>query len=492
MMRRLLTLAFGLGALAITPATANADMIELADGRSLHGEILGGQSTDDGLAVRVFDTGGIVVVDWEHIVPRRAYELKVDLGIIVPEDEQVTVTGHVVRFITNKQIRGVAENPTGGGPLRLKTQNGVQEYDRSTIGGIETVSNIPALEAYTRPELYQMKLDEIAPETAAAHFALADYCTRIKDFVHAKEHLDAAAADPDFGETPDGKSIGARQRRVGILIEAEGAADLAREIERAMVQKKWNQALEKLTSLDEQYSDEQIRNAIGYDRLENRVVKGRDKYFRKRVKKVVYDTMEKMLKSKVRERKPLRRDEEDPRAAMAGSLSGARQWAARELPDELWTKVAESTGLEAEELNKYWGERSSERGGKRTRTAHYGTGSFIVIKAATVPNSKKKRRRPPGAKRGKSGGGPQKEIKPKTDEEWWDAMKGKNDRWRFMEAYFVENSGIFEIIRTDETELCDNCAGKGFTSTQSSDGGENQQYCFKCNGGGKFRKVIYR
>ena len=52
----------GVAAVALGAQPALADVIPLADGRSLQGEILSGQTTDEGLAVKMFDTGGVVVV----------------------------------------------------------------------------------------------------------------------------------------------------------------------------------------------------------------------------------------------------------------------------------------------------------------------------------------------------------------------------------------------------------------------------------------------
>jgi hypothetical protein len=489
MRQNLLALAFA-GVLLAAPA--QAEIIELADGRTLQGEIVSGQTTDDGLAVRIFETGGVVVVKWEHVLAERAKELRVEYGIDIPEDESVTVTGHVVTLTNGTQVRGVAENARQfeageEGTLRVKTPNGLQTYERSAVGRVVAVE-IEALEAYTKEELYARELADNPPESPAAHFALGDFCQRIGDYAHAKEHYEEAAKDADFVSTNDGKSLEQRIRRADVLIRAAGAQELVAAINRAKYAKKWNDALAKLIQLDEEYEDQQIRDAIGFDRLENQVVRGRDEFFKKRVQRVVYDAMEKMIERKVREKKPLRATEDGD--GLSGTLAGARQWAARQLPTELWDKVAADLGLEKDEVDRFWSERTS----RRVRTGNYGTGSFIVIKRATLPGGDNRRRRPPPGSRSRSsggGGGSSKASQPKTDEQWWDSVRPA-DRARWLEAYFVENSGIFEIIRTDESELCSNCAGKGFLAIASSEGGESQTYCPQCNGSGKFKKVMYR
>jgi hypothetical protein len=85
-----LTLAVSFAGAAICATDASAAVVELADGRTIQGEILAGQTTDEGLAVRVFQTGGVVVVDWDLVLPERAKKLRVEYGIDVPDDEQFT------------------------------------------------------------------------------------------------------------------------------------------------------------------------------------------------------------------------------------------------------------------------------------------------------------------------------------------------------------------------------------------------------------------
>ena len=46
-----------------------------------------------------------------------------------------------------------------------------------------------------------------------------------------------------------------------------------------MYQRNWNQALAQLVEMDKDLEDEAIRDAIHFDRLSNRVVRGRDDFF---------------------------------------------------------------------------------------------------------------------------------------------------------------------------------------------------------------------
>jgi hypothetical protein len=326
---------------------------------------------------------------------------------------------------------------------------------------------------------------------------MALLCMRIGALTQAKTHLDAAMADAEFVKTPEGKSLPAMKRQLETLIMSAGAQELAVQIRQLMRGNRWNLALTQLDQLDSQYKDDNVRRLIRFDLIASQVIRGRKAYFGKEVQKKVYATMGRMIDQKARERKPLREDPDQPRGvATPGTLASARQWAARDLPTQLWEKVAAELELKPEEMDAFWKDRS----GKGSQQASYGTGSFIVVKRATLPRSAGgpgTSRRPAGSARD-SGGGPggavqrqSKEDKPKTEEEWWESV-GPSDKARWLTAYFAENSGLFDVLRADEGEMCDNCGGKGVLTSTGTDGSTSQSICNKCNGSTKFRKVVFR
>lgn len=493
MRRRWTLLLCGLG--LVGPGAggdARAEVVELVGGRALQGKILDGQTSEDGLAVELFDTGGVIVVRWDHILPARAKELKVRTGLEVAEESEILVPGHRVLLAGGQIVEGKALNPDEKDkPLQLKTRTSVQPIERNMIARIDE-TQLPGLIVYTSDELYQILRDANPPETAAAHLDLAVKCMQIGALMQAQQHLSAAKADPGFGDTPDGRKIPALERQLDVLIKSKGAQDMAAQIGAAMRSNRWNDALRSLNSLDEQYKDEQVRRVIRFELLENQVVRGRDGYFKKECQKRVYSTMAREIETKSREKKPLREDPNAPRGvATPGTLSAARQWVARDLPTRIWDKVQTELDLKPEEMDRYWKERS----GKNAQTANYGTGSFIVVKRAAAPKGSQdpnRQRRPPGS--GQQPQGPQRQVKedkPKTEEEWFQEV-GPGDKARWLTAFFVESSGMFEIIRTDESEACGSCGGKGVQTSDNTDGSQTSKICPLCNGATKFRKVIYR
>jgi hypothetical protein len=482
--------------LAGTSAVSRADIVELVGGRAIQGKVLPGQSSEEGLAVELFDTGGVINVRWDHIIPARAKELRVQTGFEAPVTREVFVEGHRVLLTNGQVVEGKALNHDAKGePLQLKTRSSVQSIERGTISRIDPVQ-LPGLFVYEPEDLYQIVRDENPPSNGAQHLELALVSMEIGALNRAKEHLDAAEADVPFASGPGGKNLPALRRQLDVLIKSKGAQDMAAQIKSAMRSNRssgWNTAAKLVSELDTKYPDEAVRRVIQFDLLRRSVQKGRETFFRKEVQKGVYQAMTRFIEKQAREPKKAA-DPNAPRGvATPGSLGAAKQFMSKDLPKLIWDKVIADTGITPEEMDQFWKERSS----KKVLTASYGTGSFIVVRRA--PQQKgggpdpSRPKGPAGSQRQQGGppGPPKKEDKPLTEEEWWEQRQA-SDRVRWMTAWFVESSGMFEVVRTDETATCEGCAGTGVLRQNNTDGSVSTSICTTCNGAAKVRRVIYR
>ncbi len=493
-----------LAAAALWPANANAEIIELVDGSILQGKVLPGRTTDDGLGLYLFETGGEITVDWRHILESRRKSLRLQYGIDVPEETEIKIPGHSILLTNGDTVVGVAENPRAlGEPLRLRTRTGVRPYDRRVIAKPPMDVQIDALLVYSPEELYTMRRDEAPPENAAAHKALAEYAIAVGALEHAKEHLLVAKGDAQFMETVDGRTVEPLIRRVELLLRAKGASDLVQQIKIARTGNtaaKWNEAKRLFEQLGTDYPDDQIRKAVGYDSLGVTVQKGRDKFFQRAVAEQMYRHMQREIMDKAMERKsksPTTNVDRPRGVAEPGTLQAAMQWAGKQLQTTLLEKVSASLDdLSRDDVDAYWKARTANKNLK-SRTASYGSGSFIVIKKAPAtpgtPRETNRPRRPPGA--GSRGNQPapqqQKAEKPKTNEEWWEERSGP-ERAKWLTAHVVETSGLFEILRADDAELCRACGGNGYLTSSGTDGTESRSICVQCNTAGKIRNVVYR
>ena len=123
---RNLLLAIGAGLVTLAATGARAELVELTNGHVMQGKVLDGRTTDDGLALELFDTSGIVIVKWDHIVESRRKALRLEHGIDLPEETVELIDGHRVLLNANKYAEGVAENP--------REKHGVHRYRLEDFG----------------------------------------------------------------------------------------------------------------------------------------------------------------------------------------------------------------------------------------------------------------------------------------------------------------------------------------------------------------------
>jgi hypothetical protein len=485
MKKTLLTLS-ALALLTIA-GPASAEQIELANGKVIQGEILGGRTTEDGLAGKLYGSGGELMIKWKHVLPERAKKLRIDLGIDLEEQDIVSIPGHELTLENGEKFSGLLLNPEATtGPHRLKTARGVREYPRDNVAGVAK-ADVDVLLVYTAREAYQMKLDELAPTAASGHFELGVYAFAVGDYDMAKKHWDECGTDEEFVSTDDGRSLAQRLKNVEILIAAKGAQAIVQAIKSAKSRNKWNEARDLMLKLKQDFTDERILKAVRADVLERSVVRGRDDFFIKRVQIQTYRVMKDLIRAKARERKKPSVGG-DRNEAASGTLAAAKQWTSRELPTKLAEEVSTKLGLELDEMTAYWERRKM----RQQQTATFGSGTFIVVKAE-LPKSKRNRRRAPGSDRNRNrgGGGSAKQVKPLTEEEWWDQVND-SEQVQWLTAYFVEGSDQFEVIRIDESEKCSSCGGMGYKTVAGEGGSTESQHCTQCNGAGKERRIMYR
>jgi hypothetical protein len=440
-------------------AGAFAEQIELANGGTMQGNVRAAESTDDALALELFETGGVVLVRWDHIEESRRKQIKEDLGFGSPTDvDEILVDGHELLLTNGTRDTGLVLNEAQKDqPLRLQTSTGEKTYPRENIAKV-TATQVPGLLVHTPAQLYQILRDKNPPESARAHKDLGLKCMQIGALPQAREHLNTARGDDAFMKL-EGRVVDGLLRDLDILEKSAGAREMVTQIEIAIRSRRWNDAKTKLEDLAKQYTDETVRKKIRFSLLETKVMRGRDDHFRAELPRRVQKTMLALIDAKAKERKAIRENPDAPRSsAPVGTLAAARQWAAKDLPKAIWDKSMSELGLTTEEMDAYWKVRSN----RVSYSATYGTGSFIVAKkAAPAPGAPRgdAARRPAGSRPSDNGskGGPPKAPQTKeramTDEEWWEILAERpSDRARWLTAYFVENSGFFELLRVDESE----------------------------------------
>jgi len=448
-----LALALALG--GISARTRAPTSSKLANGSVMQGDLVAARTTADGLALGLYDTGGVVILRWDHIEPSRRSELRMKFGIDLPEPGAENVSGHRVLMTNGRVAVGVALNPRGDetapdeDPQRaahLRTRrarrSGPRRDDRRDAG-VHRGGVLPA------PRGRQP--DARSRGASRARQALPE----LRAFEHARDEL--IAARDDVGCPPDDRSVAeSLLSRTDVLIRGKGAADLAKLVQQARFADRWNDAKSLVARIAAEYSDPQVLEAIGFTALAARVEKGRDVYFEREVPAALHRALDVAIEAKARERRPSA-DADAPgatvrrharRRAPVGEprtrCDPAREGDERARPDRRRVRrvLAEPHGQEPPpcELRHGHVHRVGEDSGRSAGGRRPGGGAPAQTKADAPP----------------------------TAEEWWESAAA-SERASWLKADFAQTGGLFDVIRTNDAN-CRDCGGTGVTSNAAPDG----------------------
>ncbi len=453
-------------ALLSPAARARAEIVGLRKGDVVHGEILSFDET--GLRLRTFE-GGEITLPWEVVAPEEAERLKKALGLIVDEtDDEIRIPGVRITLAAGEVISGViVPGKETADELVLKRADGIRTYPKNRIQEIEKDVAIEALEEYTPKELFKRFIDETAaPTTAEGHFAAADYARRIGAYDEALEHLKKCAeVDPGWrAEVVKAQREGAEK----ILASAE-ARGLFEKIRRHVRSGEWKAALASVEDLTKRFPDSPILGELDKEKLNRERILERQKHsFQSRISSDWITIAHALIRQKVREKEL--------------SMQEAKNWAEKELSEQVAARVAEKLGIDVGGVRELWNGR---RPGS-PRQASYGNGTFLVekLKPKKAPQSSTPRRR--ATTQQPADQGPKKP----TPEEWW-TRTAPDERFRWLLAYYAERTKSLEVVRTDYSQ-CVKCSGRGFLSVIAQTGDTGYIPCDRCWQLGRDRVVVYR
>ncbi len=474
--------------LCFLPATADAEQVRLRTGDFLQGEVFGDQSDEEHLTFKLFSTGGVIRLRWDQIIVEDQRRLRDQLGLTGwEEEEDVLIDGHRVIFQNGGVEEGVAENPDQAGEaLKLRTASGMRTYPRNKVAKIISTP-VPALSVYTPEELYEIYLEEFAPETAAAHAELGKRLVKVEAFPWAKIEFDLALDDPDWAVTEQAQTVRNLLAKVEVYVKAEEALDRVRGVKRLAFQKHYDDALAEIGTLRSEYQDNpSILKILNLDRIETQVSTSRRNHYVREVRRLFFRILDDLVNRKIREK-----DSDDRTKSL--SLNAVKQWVSnpRGLTQEIFAAIAEKTGLSEQEARSFWDER---RPGQPKRY-NYGGGTFIhpevaaKVSAMARPSSA---RRTKGSSRRSAPRQNRKGPKLKSADTWWEQASNKNKR-DWARAWYAENgNGVLQVLRI-ETRICRSCGGLGYKVSRSvNDAAEVRTVCKVCNLAQHERIVICR
>ena len=463
--------------------------------------------TPEGLEVLRLDTGGLVRMPWSFLDPDQSDSLRLAFGYVQDGSEELMVDAMRIRLVDGREVVGLVDGRSDEF-LFLRTTSGRLPIPLASLSGAPTKVQVPALDVFTKEELFQRKAQELADRLALegeagaeAHVELALFAEGLFDYVHALDHFTRAAVlapgyRPDF--------VSGAIARTGQKAALQEQVDFLTQVDRLRGRKRFAQAVEMLEKFNTTYPDSPLLN--DWNRMRERVAKHQERYLREEVVRLWHTNAVKLTRTLVRKAGGF----EEVVAALDGELSEALE---AKLVEDLQDVAA---GIEADEMRRFW----EERGRGRIRSASYGIGTWLLGEERALSVPEKKGQEPKAAPR-TARDDSRRELEERLKRYFRnqevqrraqggaadDGMEAPEDFWKrwslssraqWALAYFTEFSGEFQVARV-RLSNCRECGGTGakqvlFTGSAiaGSNSGTRLFRCPVCHGLGRVRRIQYR
>jgi hypothetical protein len=508
-------LLLGLVALAVParaqePSAAAPDptMLRLYDGSILWGAIVGHDA--ETLHFERLDNGGRLEVPWSRLDPALSDELLEKYGYVDHSGDELYVETDWLKLTDGTEVIGQIVNRTPT-ELWVKTSTTIAPVPMLKIEGSALRIQVPALDVFTREELYQQELARLDPASAQSQWDMSIHCERIYDFAHAVEHLEAARKlDPQFKPSEVATAIG----RNSLKVQQQTQLDALRAIDSLRIRGRFDEALKAVEAFVA--ANETSPLVQDARRKKAQVEKAREQKLRERAAEVWHALAARLTRNKARE--------------PGLTFEAAVTWCEEGLPNELLEATTQeivrtvSPSATPELIRRFWKERKPSR----WRRSSYGQGTWLLgideARKGLDPEEEKKKADKPGneadaarkeladrlnrymqAQQMQRNARSSAEDEESEQETFWQKEFPVDSKGFWMLAYFAERSGDFELDKP-QGQNCPDCGGKGKREILNAMGrqnaGNNGQApngartelvdCPMCHAVGVFRRVRFR
>jgi hypothetical protein len=480
---------------ALVPEPDSVLMLKMRDG-SIHWGAIEEHSTD-GLRFQLLETGGVAQIAWQFLDPAQDLELRTQFGYVDTSGEEEMITADKLVLLSGEEVIGKIVGRSDS-EILLKVRGTVLPVPTSQVRSSSSGLQVPALDIYTKDELYNLELAQTGTEDAQAHWELARFCERIFDFKRAQKHyLAVKELDPDF---QDG-AVDAVLERVAVKAERQDQVDYLGKIDHLKRRNRYTEALQELIVFDELFPNSPLAN--DRHKLEDRIVKSRAEHAANIVRLSWFRRMERLAAKAAREH------------GYEGSLAYLDEGMSRDLLAEV---IAEVSKFWPDVSNEVVGQLWFDRKRGRWRPASYGLGTWLLGEDGALAGLETQADAAPAESdtdaqraaledrvaRFMKNQESQRRARRTADQDddveaYWSSL-AHSARTNWMVAYYVENSGQFDLRRKPELRNCRTCGGTGvleviFTGGARSDstgGGTQRRICPTCRGIGRTRTVRFR
>lgn len=479
----------------LVPAPDTVMMLKLRNGSIHWGAIE--EHSSNGLRFHLLETGGTADIRWQFLDPTQDLELRTQFGYVDTTGEEEMISADKLVLLSGEEVIGKIVGRTDK-EILLKMRGTVLPVPVTQVRSSSSGMQVPALDVYTKDELYNLEVTQVDLTDAGAQWELARFCERIFDFRRAQEHyLKVQELDPEF---KDG-ALESVLERVSVKAERQDQVDYLGMIDHLKRRNRYADALAELTAFDGLFPNSPLAN--DRHKLEDRIVKARAEHAADIVRLSWFRRMERLAAKAAREQ------------TYEGALAYLDEGLGRDLLAEVTADVAKIwPEVSNEVIAQLWLDR--KRG--RWRPASYGLGTWLLGEDGALAGLDAQKDATPAKsdtdaqrealderlnrflKNQESQRRARKTADQADDVEVYWALLPHSARTNWLVAYYVENSGQFDLRPKPELHNCRECGGVGvreiiYTGAARSDskgGGAQKQVCETCHGIGKTRRVRYR
>ncbi len=501
---RLLILSLSMFTCASLPLRAEdapaapATMLRLRDGSIQWGTI---QTHDpDGIVFERLDTGGRVRLPWTFLHPEEERALRNRFGYVDLSGDEVMIDADHIVTVEGAEIVGIIIDRSGD-TILVKTASATVPVPKNRISGSPTVVQVPATDVFTRAELYAQGLSNADTSSADGNFELARWCERILDFAHAVEHYKKAGS---LDATFKSEDVRVSLERATQKAARQDQVDYLADVDSLIGRRRFDDALARADAFKEKFPDSPLLAEA--KKAHDRSIKARDKFVADRVATLWFLRSGQLARTM---------------SAKLG-IEEAINYLGEQMSKDVLDYVTKESAAITKEANpdvvkKLWLARKRLRWSR----ASYGMGTWLLGKdAALKGNEAQKTDAKPLTEKDKERAELEQKLerylknqemarKAKTTAEQSDDREAAwkelspDNRASWMLAYYVENSGDFEVDPKPTFAACRECGGEG-TRTVSLAGAnvsrtavgkgvnETKMECPTCHGLGVVRRISYR
>jgi hypothetical protein len=388
----------------------------------------------------------------------------------------------------------------------VKRAEGTVPIPLTQIRGAITTVQAPALDLFTKEELYQQRAFELQGRLgdegrngALAHDELAKHSERLLDFAHALEHYQRAAErDPSFDPERLAQAIARSTEKAAL----QQQVDHLSEIDLARLRKRYDRAIALLAEFSTLYPKSPLLEDLA--KLRDRVARSQERDLREEVVERWHFWAVRLAREAARNT-----NFEEVQGYLDEKMS---EDVAQKVRDDVQTIAP---GVEVDQVRRIWGER---KGGKY-RTATYSGGTWLLGESAReeLDQTKDEEKKEPEK-------GTQSEARKKLEDRikrylenqkltrsaaeaseaddpqaFWESWNWSG-RAQWVLAYYAEKSGDMKDLQSRFSN-CRECGGTGardmlFTGNAGNQGGaqagEILVPCPSCHTIGIVRRIRYR